>query len=399
MRLTDGAHLTYCSNIHPGETWTEVRANLGRYVPRVRDIAGAGEDFGIGLRLSAQAARELSEPSALAEFRDFLADNHFYVFTINGFPYGRFHGARVKEDAYLPDWRDEERLRYSNELGDLLAKLLPDDADYEGSISTVPGAFKPLVRDDTDLERMRDHMLRHAAHLAAIGERTGRRLALALEPEPCCHLETVEETVAFFERWLFSDAAVRRFAGLTGFGHAAAGEALRNHLGVCLDLCHAAVEFEDPEACLKQLSASGIRIHKLQISSGLRLAELSAPALQALKAYQDPVYLHQVVESGPNGLRRFVDLHEALATVSKPDAGREWRVHFHVPIFLDALEGFESTQSFIREVLALHTEKPVSQHLEVETYTWDVLPPALRTDAIEQAIARELSWVRQELAA
>ena len=399
MRLADGSHLTYCSNIHPGETWAEVRANLGRYLPSVRDRVCAGEDFGIGLRLSAQAAHELSEPRALAEFRDFLAGNRFYVFTINGFPYGRFHGARVKEDAYLPDWRDEERLRYSNALADLLAQLLPDDADYAGSISTVPGAFKPLVRDDSDLESMRDHILRHAAHLAAIGQRTGRRLALAIEPEPCCYLETVGETVAFFEQWLFADAAVRRFAGLTGFGRAAAGNALRDHLGVCLDLCHAAVEFEDPAACLEQLSAAGIRIHKLQISSGLRLPELSAPALQALEAFQDAVYLHQVVESGPDGLRRFVDLHEALATVNGADAAREWRVHFHVPIFLDALEGFDSTQSFIRDVLALHAARPISQHLEVETYTWDVLPAALRTDAIELAIARELTWVRQTLAA
>jgi sugar phosphate isomerase/epimerase len=394
-----GAHLTYCSNIHPGETWNEVRANLGRYLPAVRDGVSPGRPFGIGLRLSAQAARELSAPAALTEFRDFLAANDFYVFTLNGFPYGRFHGVRVKEDAYLPDWRDDERLRYTNELADLLAQLLPDDPTLNGSVSTVPGAFKPLVKGDADIERMREHLLRHAAHLVRIRERTGKRLALALEPEPCCHLETVDETAAFFERWLFADAAVKRFSDMAGLAASAAADALRDHLGVCLDLCHAAVEFEDSRDCIRKLADAGIRIHKLQISAGLRLAQLSAPALQALKAYQDPVYLHQVVESGPKGLRRFADLPEAFATLNGPDGDREWRVHFHVPIFLDELGAFSSTQPFIREVLALHAAKPLSQHLEVETYTWDVLPERLRTDAIEQAIARELCWVRRELAA
>ena len=175
--------------------------------------------------------------------------------------------------------------------------------------------------------------------------------------------------------------------------------ALHDYLGLCLDLCHAAVEFEDPVACLQRLEKAGIRVHKMQISAGLRVAELTPEALKALRQFDDPVYLHQVVEDGPNGVRRFADLPEALATVNGQPGDREWRVHFHVPIFLDDLGAFSSTRFFIRKVLDQHRLKPISPHLEVETYTWNVLPAHLQAGGMEQAIARELNWVREELAA
>jgi sugar phosphate isomerase/epimerase len=396
---TGGAHLTYCSNIHPGESWAEVRANLARYIPAVRDRVAPGRAFGIGLRLSAQASRELCVPQALDELRDFLARENLYVFTINGFPYGRFHGTRVKEDVYLPDWRDPERLRYTDELANLLAALLPDDPPLEGSVSTVPGGFKPLVREAADIDRIGEHMLRHVAHLVNIRRNSGKLVSLAIEPEPCCFLETVDETIGFFKRHLFGTAAVRRLGELAGLDRTVAAAALHEHVGVCLDLCHAAVEFEDPAGCLAKLSDAGIRITKLQISAGLRLEQLTPETLQVLRGYDDPVYLHQVVESGPAGLARFVDLPQALASLARNPRAAEWRVHFHVPIFLDKLEAFSSTRNFIEEVLALHRLQPLSRHLEVETYTWNVLPPALRNEAIENAIARELSWVRETLAA
>lgn len=400
MKLaTGGAHLTYCSNIHPGESWAEVRANLARYIPAVRDRVAPGRAFGIGLRLSAQASRELCVPQALDELRDFLARENLYVFTINGFPYGRFHGTRVKEDVYLPDWRDPERLRYTDELANLLAALLPDDPPLEGSVSTVPGGFKPLVREAADIDRIGEHMLRHVAHLVNIRRNSGKLVSLAIEPEPCCFLETVDETIGFFKRHLFGAAAVRRLGELAGLDRTVAAAALHEHVGVCLDLCHAAVEFEDPAGCLAKLSDAGIRITKLQISAGLRLEQLTPETLQVLRGYDDPVYLHQVVESGPAGLARFVDLPQALASLARNPRAAEWRVHFHVPIFLDKLEAFSSTRNFIEEVLALHRLQPLSRHLEVETYTWNVLPPALRNEAIENAIARELSWVRETLAA
>ena len=400
MRLgAFGSHLTYCSNIHPGETWAEVRANIERFVPAVRDRVVPGQPFGIGLRLSAQASRALTDPATLEEFRDFLQRNKLYVFTINGFPYGTFHGTRVKEEVYLPDWRDAERLRYTDELADLLAKLVP--AGVEGSVSTVPGAFKPAMtgNNGADVERIADNLLRHVAHLIELERRSGKRITLAIEPEPHCYLETVDESVGFLQRHLFSAQAVRRLGELAGLERQAASVALHDYLGLCLDLCHAAVEFEDPVACLQRLEKAGIRVHKMQISAGLRVAELTPEALKALRQFDDPVYLHQVVEDGPNGVRRFADLPEALATVNGQAGDREWRVHFHVPIFLDDLGAFSSTRFFIRKVLDQHRLKPISPHLEVETYTWNVLPAHLQAGGMEQAIARELNWVREELAA
>ncbi|MCW5623475.1 MAG: metabolite traffic protein EboE [Burkholderiales bacterium] len=399
MRIGAQAHLTYCSNIHPGETWPEVQANIERHVPAIRDRLAPEAVFGIGLRLSARAATELAEPAALEAFQDFLAENGLYVFTLNGFPYGTFHGTRVKEAVYQPDWRDPERLRYTNQLADLLAALLPDHDDIEGTVSTVPGAFKPEVRSAADVAAMAEHLLQHAAHLVELHRRTGRRIALALEPEPHCFLETVAETIAFFRDHLHSAAAQARLAALTGLTEADAGIALRRHLGVCHDLCHAAVEFEDPLRSLDDLEAAGITIGKLQISAGLRIEALTPAAMQALEAFQDPVYLHQVVESASGGVRRFVDLPQAFASVPGASASgaREWRVHFHVPVFLEALGAFGSTQAFVRAVLARHRERPVSRHLEVETYTWNVLPEHLRTVDMTEAIARELAWVREQL--
>ncbi len=397
MNLGAGVHLTYCSNIHPGESWAEVRANLGRHVLAVRDRLMPDGKFGVGLRLSARAAAELSAPAALAEFRDFLARHRMYVFTINGFPYGAFHGTRVKDEVYLPDWRDPERLRYTNLLADLLAALLPDDPNIEGSVSTVPGAYKPALAGSGDVAAMVEQMLQHVAHLVQLRARSGRLISLALEPEPCCFLETIDEVVAFFEGHVHGPAAVARLMKLTGLDRAGAIRALRDHLGVCLDLCHAAVEYEQPTQCAERLAQSGIRVLKMQISAGLRLPKLDSVAIQALSRFDDAVYLHQVVQQGPGGLVRFADLSDAFASLHGPMAGYEWRVHFHVPIFLDQLEPFSSTQGFVREMLAIQRSRPVSLHLEVETYTWSVLPEPFRGGTVDEAVARELEWVRGEL--
>ena len=398
MKLGNGVHLTYCSNIHPGESWDEIRASVAVHVGAVRDRLGIDGDFGVGLRLSGRAAEELSQPGAMSAWRDLLRRERLYVFTVNGFPYGTFHGARVKEEVYQPDWRDPRRLHYTNLLADLLAAMLPEDDTVEGSISTVPGAFKPTVRDRTDVAAMVEQLLQHVAHLVALRQRTGRRIALALEPEPYCFLETIDEVIAFFGRELHSPVAADRLAEIAGLDRAVAALALREHLGVCLDLCHAAVEFEDPVACVERLRAADIRIPKMQISAGLRLTTLHRQALEALRRFDDPVYLHQVVQRGPAGLARFVDLPAAFASL-RGDGQQEleWRVHFHVPIFLEELPPFRSTQRFVRDVLELHRRRTVTAHLEVETYTWSVLPEPFRNGSVDEAVARELAWVRTEL--
>jgi len=391
-----GSHLSYCTNIHPGESWNEISANLAHYLPRVKRRVCPDAPFGVGLRLSAAAARSLSASDTLAQFAGFLRANDLYVFTINGFPYGPFHGTPVKEKVYLPDWGDEARLEYTNQLADLLAAL-PSDSEV-GSISTVPGAFKRNAVTPDAVAQIADRLIRHVAHLVKVERDTGRRIVLALEPEPCCLLETVDETVAFFGGHLYSRHAATRLASLAGLGVNDAEQALRRHLGVCLDVCHAAVEFEDPANCFGALAGAGIPIAKMQVTAGLRIPRVTADAIAALQRLAEPVYLHQVVERGSGALRRYVDIDAACASETWRSGDCEWRVHFHVPVFLEQLEDSSSTQPFVREMLALHRQQSRTPHLEVETYTWSVLPARAREVPIEEAIARELLWVQGELA-
>jgi hypothetical protein len=384
--------LTYCTNIHPGETWPEVRAALLRHLPAIRREAAPGRPFGVGLRLAAAAAKDLENPANMTELQSLLGAEDCYVFTLNGFPYGSFHGTRVKEEVYAPDWSTPERLAYTNLLAEILARLLPEAT--VGSISTVPGTFGPWA--EGRLEAITANLVRHAAHLVELERRTGRTIALALEPEPRCLLETIDETATFFETQLFGARAVSLMADVTRLSHGAAAEALRRHLGVCYDVCHAAVEFEDAKASIELLRSKGIPIPKLQLSAALKVDRIDRETARHLRPFDEPVYLHQVVARNGAGLTRYTDLPQALADIDRT-LGSEWRVHFHVPIFLEAMERFSTTQDFLREVLALHRQRPISDHLEVETYTWDVLPERYRATPVAAAIARELGWVRQQL--
>ena len=391
------AHLTYCTNIHPGETWAEVAHALRVHLPAVKARLCPDQDFGVGLRLSAAASENLQAPEAFAELQDILASGGLYVFTINGFPYGTFHGVRVKEEVYQPDWRTAERLAYSNQLADLLVRLLPDDGAIEGSISTVPGGFKPDVDGPDAIKAMADNLLRHTAHLVDLRRDTGRTVALALEPEPCCLLETTGEAVDLFKDYLYNAAAVAQLASYTGASPAGAEADLHRHLGVCLDLCHAAVEFEDPDQAVDNLQADGIAIPKVQISAGIRLPQVSGADIERIRPFDDAVYLHQVVARTARGLDRYLDLGDAFATFDEAE-GPEWRVHFHVPIFLAELDGFSTTRPAVETFLARQARDPVTRHLEVETYTWDVLPEEHRRDGVVTNIVKEMQWAHDQLA-
>jgi sugar phosphate isomerase/epimerase len=390
-----GAHLTYCTNIHPGESWSQVFENLRTHVLAVKERACAEEAFGLGLRLSAAAARELGAPGELERFRGFLAEQNLYVFTLNGFPYGPFHAEPVKTSVYRPDWSEAARAEYTSALAQLLAKLLP--SGVVGSISTVPGGFKPSLQGPEQRARVAAQLLAQAADLHRIERAEGAEIVLALEPEPCCMLETSAEAVAFFETELLSERPRAAFAQSLGVSSGEAERIIRRHLGVCLDTCHAAVEFEGPDEALDTLLGAGLRIGKLQLSTGLRLPELSPDSLRALQAYDEPVYLHQVVARQANGsLLRYVDLPEALAS-SAARAAEEWRVHFHVPLYRERLVGFVNTQPFLGRILERQRKAAVTTQLEVETYTWDVLPPEQRSGGVVRSIARELGWVMERL--
>lgn len=391
-------HLTYCSNIHAGESWSSVKDTLASVLPELRGRLDWSGPMGIGLRLSASAAEALDDPHALEDFLRFLADGQYYVFTINGFPYGAFHHTRVKEHVYEPDWRDPRRLTYTNRLASLLARLTDDVGVVAPSVSTVPGAFRPLVQDDEARGAVANGLLRHAAHLADLRRRTGRTITLAIEPEPACQMETTGEVIEFLTRWVYEPDRVAAVARETGV--ALTAEQVRTHIGLCLDACHLAVAHEDPVAALDALEAAGIPIHKVQVSSALSIeTPQREESLAALERFADDTYLHQVVEQGVT-LTRFTDLPEALAAANRHEAGHgSWRVHFHVPVFLEALGPFQTTQQHLQQTVREVLRRRLCSQFEVETYTWDVLPLEHRASGLVPAIARELAWTRALLEA
>jgi hypothetical protein len=376
MQIERGIHLAYCTNVHRGETWSETLAALERHTLPVRRRVAAGRSYAIGLRLGHRAAVELAQPAALNGFRRWLDRHDCYVFTINGFPYGSFHGTRVKEQVYAPDWSTPERLAYTVLLFDLIVQLVPPGV--AGSVSTVPGSFKAFVDPEPGRRAaIFANLTACGRHLEELVDRTGRDLHLGLEPEPLCLFETSEETVAFFNDWRTDQPA--------------ANDLLR-YVGVNYDCCHLAVEFESPAAALDRLVAAGLRLSKLHLSSALRV-RADAAARRALEAFVEPTYLHQVVV-GRNGLvrSRYRDLPEALADRTADESTDEWRIHFHVPLHAAPGPPFGDTRDHLLGALDWLAAHPGScEHLEMETYTWEVLPPALRLP-IEDQLVREYAW-------
>lgn len=393
MKLDGGlGHLTYCLNIHPAQTWDEVKAALRGPVRAVKDQVSPDAPFDVGLRLSAEATDSLQDQAARDDLVQIYRENDFRALTMNGFPYGPFHSQTVKAEVYQPDWRTRERVDYTNALSSIMVELAAPGETV--SLSTVPGTFKPLGAGAE--AEMAANMIECVAECVRLKQDTGTTVALAIEPEPYCFLETIAETVAYFRDYLYSDDAVAQLAGHTGLSTSEAAAALPSHLGLCYDVCHAAVEYEDPARSIADLRSAGIPVHKIQLSAALRVAEVTPDAREALKAFDEPTYLHQVISRSGEGLHYLPDLPDALARGAEAD-GEEWRIHFHVPIFVEEIERLGTTQEFLREILRLHKEQPISDHLEVETYTWDVLPPDLTALSMEDAVARELNWVIGQL--
>ena len=365
--------------------------------------------MGIGLRLSGEAAAVARQPQALDSFRDQLSALGAYVFTINAFPFGPFHGVRVKEDVYLPDWRDRERVAFTANSAAVLAGILPDG--IEGSISTVPGAFKPNGRSSEAVAAMARNLILAVADLVDLKRRAGKHIALALEPEPCCFLETTDESIAFFEGTLLKPETLDMLGGITGVDRReaevlqsleVAGQLrhevlLRRHLGVCYDVCHGSVEYEDIVAALDRLLAAGIAIPKIQLSAAMRIPAMTKGLINAVMQYNDGVYLHQSIVRRGDNLSRHVDLPDAVTAFGEGQADGEWRIHCHVPVFLADLGEISSTRSDLVATLAALRQRTRSSHLEVETYTWDVLPSNVRTGSKSADIAREIEFCRQEL--
>ena len=396
MRISENPplHLTYCLNVHPGESWEEIFDAIGAHARRVRDNVGREQAYGLGLRLGNAAARSLAEPGALETFRAYLRDENLYVFTINGFPYGRFHGRAVKENVYRPDWRTDDRRRYTIQLAELLAGLLPEDCP--GTISTVPCSFKPWIVSDQDRLDMIRNLVACVRHLRWLSIEHGKEISLGLEPEPCCYLETTAGFLEFYEEELLRHGAPLLATALQ-IGRGEAEEAIRRHLGLCLDTCHLALQFEDLCGSMARVLDAGIQVTKVQISAALEVSN-SEPRREALRPFVEPVYLHQVkLEKADGSLESWEDLPAALEDLRGQDDSRRIRVHFHVPLFWAGSGKLGTTAGNLTPEFFALLEEGQCPHLEIETYTFNVLPPELKEQDVVASIVKEHEWVLKHL--
>ena len=385
MSLSD-LPLSYCTNVHPGLSVAELEAGLDRYTVNISKQWGG--KLAAGLWLAEPVVREiLSSDNGVKRFAEGLARRELPCYTLNAFPYGNFHAQRVKEQVYLPDWSDPKRRQYTEDCARILAQLLPPGAD--GSISTVPLGFKGFQHPDDFIARCVEQIIECARSLDGIRYETGKEIRLAIEPEPLCVLETTPEAIDFFEA-LFQSADKLGVSAL-----------VRRHIGLCYDICHQAVEFEDIPASIRQLDKAGVRINKVHVSCAIQVERptQNSAVREALRQYIEPRYLHQTLARSPEGrIARAIDLNEELLDHPAPEfaSAPAWRVHFHVPVDAERLGPLGTTRPALVEALGAVKELDYAPHLEVETYTWEVLPGAEKADLVG-GLARELKSTDQLL--
>ncbi|OOV19067.1 metabolite traffic protein EboE [Flavobacterium sp. LM4] len=397
MLISPSGHLSYCTNIHAGESWEAVFKSIETYCIPLKKEVSPDKPFGIGLRLSYQAATELVLGNNLLIFKEWLSQNEMYVFTMNGFPYGNFHNEPVKDKVHLPDWTSNDRLNYTRLLFTILSQLLP--SGIEGGISTSPLSYKYWHTTEVDLIKAKQvatkQLVEVVTQLVEFYETKGIMMHLDIEPEPDGIIENSDEYIAFFEDYLLSEGAVL-LASTLDCALLQAQEYMRNHIQLCYDVCHFAIGFEESEEVIQKMEKHDLKIGKLQISAALKCtasANVTIDELQeCLRTFDEPTYLHQAVIKTINGeFLKFNDLKNGIEAMKRTDF-KELRTHFHVPIFVEDYQRLQSTQNDIITILQSWRKKEFTRHLEVETYTWQVLPVHLQTD-LAKSIERELKWV------
>lgn len=402
MKVNTG-HLTYCTNIHAGKNWTEDFNALKLNFPDIKQSVSPDRPMGLGLRLSHESSLQLSNPPYLAEFKQWLQQNEAYVFTMNGFPYGDFHRTVVKENVHAPDWTTPERKDYTIRLFHILKLLLPDGMD--GGISTSPLSYRHWFKHKEDFDAAKQtatlNIIEVVKVLIDINNETGQVLHLDIEPEPDGILETGPEFINWFEQDLLK-SGIPVIAGQFNVSPTDAENLLKKHVCLCYDVCHFAIGYENHEAILAELEKKGIGVGKIQISAALKANLNGTITEKALiktnfASFNEPTYLHQVVALKEDGsLIRYPDLPPALEATDD-ESVVQWRAHFHVPISVNEIGVLHSTQDDIVTLLGLQKARPFTNHLEVETYTWEVLPEQMKLP-IAQSISHELNWVIDILA-
>ncbi len=385
------ADLAYCTNVHAGENIEEINANLDRFVGSVRQQLAA-KQLSAGLWISDKASRSLSKEDVRLHLQQHLSKNQLSLQSINGFPFYNFHKEVVKASVYLPDWSCHSRLQYTRSLAEILAQCLDEDKQ-KGTISTLPLGFRKSWTQEKQITSL-NNLLKLVTALSLIEEQTGKCIQVCLEMEPACVLEKTEQMISFFTSDLEQAAKDNNISI----------DNVYRYLGVCYDVCHQAVMFEESNKSLSMLIKNGIEVGKIQLSSALLLdSDCLENSREQLKPFAEPRYLHQTSIHYKNGQRAFYeDLDQALKT-EKRGGHQQWRVHYHVPLQLNAIneKGLSTTRFATDEVFAfLAANRAVKPHLEVETYTWSVLPASIRPGDDESMVAgidAELQYVKGKL--
>jgi hypothetical protein len=336
------------------------------------------------------------DSSKRADLKKFFADNDLYLYTANAFVYGVFKKQIIKEDVYEPDWQTSERREYTKQVANLLAEMAPEGVNP--SIQSAPLGFKPKVTGDHVVDQYTNNVIDVVAHLVELKKKTGKTVTLGLEPEPRCYLETTDETITYFKNYLFSGETAKKLAKKTGLNEADANKAMREYTGVVFDIGHQSVGYEDIPVSLQKLVDNGVQIVKLQEAASMYIPDVQQKTVDALQTFAKTIYLSQTCQNKDGKKTWFLNLEDAFEAFQKDPGPREWRTHFHVPVFLNDLGGaFGTTRFALEQALAFHKKTPLSTHLEIETYTWDVLPDHLKTGDIVEYVTRELDWVKGQL--
>ena len=379
----------YCTNVHAGTTLDQIKENLSKYSTQVQRMFSPDRPMGLGLWLCNEVCEELIVPNQANEFGNWLSENKFNPFTINGFPYRDFHQPVVKRLVYQPTWAEKVRLDYTIALAQIHSRLLSEGTDY-GTISTLPLGWSS---DDSVEFRQKcaENLKSCCQALAELRDQTGKHIVLCIEPEPGCVFQNSEQLVEFFHQHLLD-------------GEEQENERILDFIGVCHDVCHSAVMFEPQKTALDLYRSNNIRIGKVQVSSavaadfGHQCDEEQADIMtHVLQQFAEDRYLHQTVVNDGSTTVFFEDLNLALQKYGRKPFGT-WRVHYHVPIFTKQLTVLETTQSDIHDCvawIAAHANDFQHDiHFEIETYAWSVLPESLRSKSLGDDIAREMIWFR-----
>ncbi|UWX53955.1 metabolite traffic protein EboE [Maribacter litopenaei] len=397
MFIENKYHLTYCTNIHPGQDWESTFNSIKEHVPGIKKSVSPSAPFGLGLRLSNKASEELAQGNHMLEFKAWLREQQVYIFTMNGFPYGNFHNERVKDDVHTPDWTTNERLMYTQRLFNQLAELIPDGIN--GGISTSPISYKHWYSTNEEKEaafwKGAEHMVLIAKQLFELEQKTNKYLHLDIEPEPDGFLENTEEVLFFYSDYLIP-IAQQRLCKELNMDASLVEKLVKRYITVCYDVCHFSLAYEEPKETFQKFRDADIVVGKIQVSAALKVLfkdKNREEVWKILEKFNEPIYLHQVTEKIGKSVKTYNDLPVVLEEKREVD---ELRAHYHVPIFIEQFGALNSTQDQILDTLKYLSKDSLSEHLEIETYTWDVLPEELKED-LSHSIIREIEWLKEHV--